>query len=24
MGNDGAYLENIVPAVKASSPKPTK
>lgn len=23
MGNDGAYLENIVPAQKASSPKPT-
>jgi len=24
MGNDGAYLENIVPAEKTSSPKPTK
>jgi Cu/Ag efflux protein CusF len=24
MGNDGAYLENIVAAEKASSPKPTK
>jgi len=24
MGNDGVYLENIVPAQKASSPKPTK
>ena len=23
MGDDGAYLENIVPAQKASSPKPT-
>jgi protein SCO1/2 len=22
MGNDGAYLENVVPAQKASSPKP--
>ena len=24
MGNDGVYLENILPAEKASSPKPTK
>lgn len=24
MGEDGAYLENIVPAQKAPSPKPTK
>jgi Cu/Ag efflux protein CusF len=24
MGNDGVYLEDIVPAEKASSPKPTK